>query len=193
MKALTVRDILTKDAYEAARPETRRRVMVLKDKRRVAVGGNCTVHFECRDTMIYQVHEMLRAEGSWSRPGAVEDEIEAYAPIVPAAGELSATIMFEYETPEERAVVLPRLVGIDRRVFLEIGGTEPLLALFDRGQIDERQVSSVQYVKWKLDERHRALLRDDGTVVRIRITHPCYAAEAVLSEATRRAIMNDPD
>ncbi len=193
MKPPTSSDIMTKVAYENARPEVRRRVMVLKDKSRVMVGEHCTLHFECRDTMVYQVHEMLRAEDSWTRPGAVEDELEAYGPIVPGAGELSATLMFEYETPEERAEILPRLVGIDRHVFLEIGGQEPLLARFDRGQIDERKVSSVQYVKWSLDAPRRRLLREDGTVVRVRITHPEYSAQAVLSEECRKAIMSDPD
>jgi hypothetical protein len=193
MKSLRPNDVLTREEYESARPEMRRRVMVLKDRRRVPVGDHCTVHFESKDTMLYQVHEMLRAENSWDRPGAAEDEIEAYGPIVPAEGELSATLMFEYETPEERATVLPGLVGIDRHLLLEIGDSGPLLARFDQGQIDERKVSSVQYVKWGLDAERRRLLKEGGTVVRIRITHPVYSAQAVLSEETRRAIMDDPD
>ena len=193
MKPPTAADVMTRDAYERARPETRRRIMVLKERRRVAVGEHCTVHFESRDTMLYQVHEMLRAEASWDRPRAVEDELEAYGPIVPAEGELSATIMLEYESAEERATILPRLVGIDRHLFLEIGGEPPILARFDHRQMDERKVSSVQYVKWSLDTARRLLLKRDGTVVRIRITHPAYAAQAVLSEACRQAIMDDPD
>jgi hypothetical protein len=193
MKPIERSDVLPREEYERIRPEMRRRVMVLKDRRRVVVGEHCTVHFECRDTMLYQVLEMLRAENSWDREGAVDDEMEAYGPIVPAASELSATMMFEYETQEERATVLPGLVGIDRHVFLEIGGRKPLLARFDRGQIDEWKVSSVQYVKWDLDPEARRLLKEDGTVVRIRITHPVYTAQAVLSEESRRAIMADPD
>ncbi|MBZ5638954.1 MAG: DUF3501 family protein [Acidobacteriia bacterium] len=193
MESLKPRDVLSKEDYERLRPETRRRIMVQKDRRRIAVGDHCTLHFECRDTMLYQVHEMLRAENSWHRPGALQDEIEAYSPIVPAEGELSATLMFEYETPEERATMLPALVGIDRHVFLEIGTAAPLLARFDRGQIDEDKVSSVQYVKWVLDDTRRRLLKEDGVVVRIRIDHSLYAAQAVLSEESRRAIASDPD
>ncbi len=193
MKPLTPAEIMAKEAYERARPELRRRIMVLKQSRRVAVGEHCTLHFESRDTMLYQIHEMLRAEDSWTRPGAVEDEIEAYGPIVPAEGELSATMMLEYESPEERVTILPRLAGIDRHLFLEIGDEAPLLARFDRRPIDERKVSSVQYVKWDLDAERRRLLGEEGTVVRVRITHPAIAAQAVLSEDCRRAIMNDPD
>lgn len=193
MKPLSEADVLGRDEYERVRPELRRRIMMLKGQRRVALGDHCTVHFECRETMRYQVQEMLRAERSWDRRGAVRDELEAYNPIVPGPGELSATLMLEYETPEERARVLPEFVGIDRHVFLRIGDTDPILASFDRGQIDEHKVSSVQYLKWGIDDARRRLLKQDGTVLRLEITHPRYSAQAVLSEETRRAIMSDPD
>jgi hypothetical protein len=166
--------------------------MVKKQRRRVLVGGHCSVHFECRETMRYQVHEMLRAEDSWDRPGAVEDELHAYNPLIPGPGELSATLMLEYETPEERQANLPKFVGIERHVWLRVGDTEPVLAIFDRGQIDERGVSSVQYVKWSLDAPRVALLGQEGTVLRLIIDHPAYSAQAVLSEDTRREIMADP-
>jgi hypothetical protein len=192
MELLTPREILDKTEYEKGRPEMRRRMMVIKEKRRVLVGDHCVVHFENRDTMLYQVHEMLRAEDSWNREGAVGQEIEAYNPIIPQKNELSATLMFEHETPEERAVYLPRLAGIDRYVFLHVGTAPWLLAEFDRGQIDERKVSSVQYIKWRLPEGNVDLLQTEGTVLRLVINHPAYQAQAVLSESTRSEIMNDP-
>ncbi len=193
MQKIDRREILDRASYERERPDVRRRVMMMKDRRRVLLGDHCSVHFENRDTMLYQVHEMLRAESSWDRRGAVEDELEAYNPIVPAPGELSATVMFEYETPDERAVVLPRLVGVDRHLRLLIGDTPPILGLFDRGQIDEHKVSSVQYVKFPLSEEQRRLLKRDGTVVRLVLDHPVLSGQAVLGEATRREIMDDPD
>jgi hypothetical protein len=193
MQPMTRDEIRSKDEYEKARPDFRRRVMRIKDLRRVLVGQHCSIHFESRDTLLYQVQEMLRAEDSWQRPGAVEDELEAYNPLVPGPGELSATIMFEYETPEERAEHLPRFVGIDRHVWLHIGEADPLLAEFDAGQIDEHKVSSVQYIKWKLDDERQRLLEKEGTVVRIVIDHPHYEAQAVLSEQARDEIKRDPD
>ena len=193
MQLLTKDDILPKHEYVRARSDFRRRIMLIKDRRRVLVGEHCSVHFECRDTMLYQVQEMLRAENSWERDGAVEEELEAYNPLIPAQGELSATIMFEYESAEEREVQLPLFVGIDRHVWLQIGDTERVLAGFDRGQIDEHKVSSVQYIKWKLDNERRGLLKEEGTVVRVVIDHPFYQAQSVLSEQTRAAIRKDPD
>jgi hypothetical protein len=191
MPLLTAADIVGKVRYEATRDEYRRRVIVLKQKRRVLVGGHCSVHFECRETMRYQVHEMLRAEDSWERPGAMDDELRAYNPLIPGPGELSATMMFEYATPEERSEHLPRFVGIERHVWLRIGDAGPLPAAFDRGQIDDRGVSSVQYVKWRLDAARIEALARDGTVVRLVIDHPAYSAQAVLSEETRREIAAD--
>lgn len=190
---LTKNDILPKAEYEQARPEFRRRIMLTKSKRRVLVGEHCSVHFESRATMHYQVQEMLRAENSWERPGAAEDELEAYNPLIPGDGDLSATIMFEYETEEERAEFLPRFVGIDRHVWLQVGETDRVPATFDRGQIDEHKVSSVQYIRWTLDEERRGLLKNEGTVVRVVIDHPSYDAQSVLSEQTRAEISSDPD
>jgi hypothetical protein len=193
MQLLSESDILGKDAYEQARPEFRRRVMLLKEKRRVLIGDHVTLHFENRDTMHYQVQEMLRAEGSWLRPGAVDDELAAYNPIIPRPGELSATMMIEYATAAERAVMLPQFVHIDRHVWLRIGDAPPVLAVFDEGQIDEHKVSSVQYIKFPLTDAQRRLLATDGTVLRLSVDHPAYTAQAVLSEETRKAICRDAD
>ena len=193
MQRLTTADILDKQAYEQARPELRRRIMVQKEKRRVAVGDHVMLHFENRDTMHYQVHEMLRAEESWRRDGAIRDELEAYNPIVPQTGELSTTMMIEYATAAERALMLPKFVGLERHVWLRIGDTAPVPAVFDDSQIGEHKVSSVQYVTFALSDGQRHLLKADGTVVRLVIDHPASTAQAVLSEETRKAIANDPD
>jgi hypothetical protein len=191
MKPITADEILTKDEYERTRPDIRRRIMTLKGRRRVPVGDHATLHFETRDTMLYQVHEMLRAEDSWQRPGAIPDELEAYNPLIPAGGELSATLMLEYETPEERAHHLQELLGIDRHVWLQVADTDPVLATFDHAQVSETRVSSVQYIKWPIDGERAQLLRADGTVVRVVIDHPHYAAQSVLSEETRKEIAGD--
>lgn len=192
MQLLTKADIVGKADYESERPDFRRRVILQKEKRRLLLGDHCSIHFENRDTMRYQVQEMLRAEDSWARAGAVDDELEAYNALIPQRGELSATLMLEYETPEERAAMLPQFVGIDQHLTLQIGDTPPVLATFDRGQIDPHKVSSVQYIKFALTDTQVKALNTDGTVVRMVIDHPAYTAQAVLSEETRKAIAGDP-
>jgi len=184
-------EVLTKDEYERRRPEFRRHIMKLKNARRMAVGEHMTVHFETRDTMLYQIHEMLRAEDSWQRPGAIDDELAAYNPLVPSGGELSATVMLEYETAEERDLRLTELLGLDHYLWLEIADTEPVAAVFDSAQVSPTRISSVQYVRWPIDAERSRLLRTDGTVVRIRSTHPAYQAQAVVSEETRKELAKD--
>ena len=191
MKPIEPAEILEAASYERLRPEMRRRILVLKGKRRVPIGSNATLHFETRETMLYQVHEMLRAESSWTRPGAVEAELEAYNPLVPAGRELSATLMIEVESPEERALKLTRLLGLERHIWIEVGGLPRLGATLDAAQIAPTRLSSVQHLKWKLTDEHVALVRQAGTVLKIVVDHPEYAAVAVLSEETRQELAAD--
>lgn len=193
VEPLSREDILYADAYERARNDFRRRVLVLKDRRRVLVGDFCSVLFENRETMRYQIHEMLRAENGWDRPGAVDDELAAYNPLIPGKGELSATLMFEFDTPEVRAERLAALLGVDQHLWLQIGTEDPIPAQFDRMQISGGKISSVQFVKWRLNQPCLDLLREEGTVLRLIIDHPAYQAQAVVSELTRREIANDPN
>jgi hypothetical protein len=191
MEPLTLDDLLDKNTYTTAREQIRRAVMHQKQQRRVHVGDHCTFLFENRDTLRYQVQEMLRAEDSWERPGALEEELESYNPLIPVNGELSATVLLEYETEEERVQILPQFIDIDQHVWLVIGDTPKVLATFDRGQINEQKISSVQYVKFALTAAQQELLATDGTVVRLQIDHPAYQAQAVLSEYTRKALASD--
>jgi hypothetical protein len=191
MKPIGKDEILTKDEYERQRPDFRRRIMTLKGRRRVPLGDHATLHFETRDTMLYQVHEMLRAEDSWTRDGAIEDELEAYNPLIPSDGALSATLMIEYETPEERSHHLRELLGIDRHLRLAVGDTEPVLAVFDSAQVSQTRISSLQYVRWALDVGRVGLIGQEGTVLKVMLDHPHYRAQAVLSEETRRELAAD--
>jgi hypothetical protein len=191
MEPIRLDEILSPDEYERIRPETRRRIMALKARRRVPLGEHATLHFETRQTMWYQVHEMLRAEGSWARPGAAAAELEAYNPLIPHDGNLSATLMFEYDSPAERAVKLAELVGIEGHLRLLIGDAPPVVAVFDAAQSSPTKISSVQYVKFPLTPQHAALVGREGTVLKVVLDHPAYQAQAVLGEETRKELAAD--
>lgn len=192
MPQLTENDLLSGTDYERQRDTIRRQIITKKDRRRVVVGDHCSVHFECRETLRYQILEMLRVEQSWNRPGAIEDELTAYNPLLPGNGELSATVMLEYETAEERAERLTALVGLEQHLWLVVGDTPRVLSSFDDRQMSDGKVSSVQFVLWRLDAAQCALLETEGTVLRIVIDHPSYRAQSVLSEQTRKEISGDP-
>lgn len=193
MTLLTPEDIYSNEIYATLRSAWQSRMLLQKALRRVLVGDHCTVHFESVETMHYQVQESLWTEQSWPRPGAVVEELAAYNPLLPQPGELSATLMFEYDVVAERHAALQRLVGIEQHVWLHIGATPPLLAHCDGAQLDRHKISAMQYLKWTLTPAQCQLLKTPGTVVRLVLDHPHYTAQAVLSEATRQAIMHDPD
>ncbi|MBX7164894.1 MAG: DUF3501 family protein [Pirellulales bacterium] len=188
---LTFDDILSRDEYEAIRPDYRRKIMVEKRPRRVLIGSNCSAHIENREIMRYQVHEMLRAEGTFGNLEAIEDELHAYNPLITRADSLSVTFMFEYPTEDERQIELPKLVGIDRHIWLVVGELPRIAGEFDAGQIDEHKVSSVQFVHFPLTDAAQRLIATSGTVLRLVIDHPHYVAQAVLGEETRAAIARD--
>lgn len=191
MDALRRDEILANSEYEKVRDDLRRKIMRIKRDRIVSVGDHVTFHFESRDTMRYQVQEMMRVEGL-STDEQIQGELDAYNPLIPGRGELSVTMMIEYETPEERAKYLPLLAGIDRHTFIRIGDTPPIPGDFDRVQLSEGKASSVQYVKFRLSEQQVSLLAQQGTVVRGVITHPQYQANVVFGENVRQAIQSDP-
>lgn len=191
MQPIRADEILSREEYERTRPEVRRRIMARKARRRVPLGEHATLHFETRETMWYQVHEMLRAEGSWSRPGAVEAELAVYNPLIPRSDELSATLMFEYDSPAERAVKLAELVGIEGCLRLLIGNAPPVVAAFDAAQVSPGRISSVQYVKFPLTPEHAELVAREGTVLKVDLDHPAYQAQAVLGEETRKELAAD--
>jgi hypothetical protein len=191
MELLTHDDLMTYDEYEAARPEYRRNIIAIKRNRVVQVGSNSTWHFENRDIMRYQIQEMIRCE-VMTETEAIDQELDAYNPLIPGVNEISATLMFEYETKPEREKYLPLFVNIDQHVFLQVGDTDPIKGAFDGGQITPDKVSSVQYVKFHLTDEQTALLRTEGTVLRAIVTHPHYKAQSVLGENVRRALEDDP-
>jgi hypothetical protein len=123
----------------------------------------------------------------------VEDELAAYNPLVPSGRDLSATLMLEWDDPAARAVHLRALCGIEDHLWLQVGDTAPLLATFDGAQASDGRISSVQYVRWALDEERTAFLKGEGTVVRVKLDHPEYRASAVLSEESRKELAGDLD
>src|SRR5437764_6979521 len=117
---LELDDIVDLRAYERERPELQRRVFALKRRRRVAVGPIVTLLFENRDTIRFQIQEMARAE-KMLRDEQILTELETYNPLIPEAGELSATLFIELTSKAELEEWLPKLVGIERSVELRVG------------------------------------------------------------------------
>ena len=181
-------EILDLGDYERRRDELRASAMRARRERRIALGPNATLTFENRETVRYQIQEMLRAERI-AKPAEVEHEIETYSDLLPTPCELSATLMFEFPDEAERAPALTALRDFESHLRIDIGGSAAA-ARFDRRQIGEDRLSSVQFVRFPLSRPQCDALRA-GAPVRIASDHPAYAHATTIDAATSRALATD--
>src|SRR3954453_7023627 len=103
--------LMTLEAYAKARNEFRARVLAHKKPRTVHLGDHLTLLFEDELTVRYQIQEMLRIEKTFEEAG-IQDEIDVYDALVPDGANFKATLLIEYEDPEERKHALAKLKGI---------------------------------------------------------------------------------
>jgi hypothetical protein len=181
-------DIVGLSAYEKVRDAFRRRLIELKRNRRVSVGDKVSLVFENRDTVIFQIQEMLRAERI-SDLDKIREEIEAYNELIPERGELSATLFLEIENQAQLREELLKFLGIDETVFLKIGD-HMIHARFEAGRSKEDKISAVQYVKFPLSEREIADFIG-GEAAELIIDHPNYQARVPIESETRKSLIED--
>ncbi|HHH38762.1 MAG TPA: DUF3501 family protein, partial [Sedimenticola sp.] len=125
MTPLSREELYSLEEYSDIRPRFRARVMEHKRNRQVPLGPNATLYFEDRLTMQYQIQEMLRIERIFEAEG-IRDELDAYNPLIPDGSNWKATFMIEYPDAAERKRALARLIGIERRVWVQVADFEPV-------------------------------------------------------------------
>lgn len=187
MQKVTLDEVAGLERYERVRPEFRRHMIELKKVRRVAVGERITFVFENHETVLYQIQEMLRAERITDLD-KVRFEVDTYNELIPAEGELSATMLIEITEQERIRPELVRLIGIDKAVCLQIGEDFTVPAVFEAGRSKEDNLSAVQYVRFLLPAAAREVFYDEQQEARLVITHPNYQAHAPLSPRLRRSL-----
>lgn len=178
MNPIEISEIKNIADYEIERKTLRPRIIALKDRRRIRVGAHLTFLFENRDTVRYQIQEMMRIERI-VEADAIRHEVDTYNELIPFRGQLSATLLIEYDSPEERNVALHNLRGLEEHVWIAVAELHLARARFDTRQISNDRLSAVQYVKFPLTPEQRVAWRRG---VRLLIDHPTYQAEAVLSD-----------
>ena len=188
MNKVTLDDIMGLDAYENVREDFRRRVIELKKKRRIAVGKQVSLVFENRDTVIFQIQEMLRAERITDLD-KIREEIATYNDLIPEPGELSATLFLEIEDQDHLRDQLLKFLGLDEAVFLKIGGRS-IRARFEEGRSKEDKISAVQYVKFSMDKEAMAVFsRREGA--ELTINHPNYKVTVPIQPETQSSLVED--
>jgi len=188
MKPIEPSEIRSLEDYELGRSEQRRRVLAIKEPRRIAVGEHLTLLFENRDTVLYQIQEMLRIERI-TEPRAIQHEIDTYNELIPGDDELTATLLIEYPEPDERDRRLRELLGLEKHVYLEVEG-ERCAAVFDERQWSEERISSVHYLRFPLGRRAADAIRRGARPV-IVVDHSALTARVELTEEQRAALAAD--
>ncbi|HUP95451.1 MAG TPA: DUF3501 family protein [Burkholderiales bacterium] len=174
MARITRQTLMTLEAYAKARPEFRTRVLEHKQRRLLHLGDNVTLYFEDELTIRYQVQEMLRAERIFEED-AIQAELDAYAALVPDGSNWKATMMIEYPDPQQRAVMLSKLIGIEDRVWVQVAGAARVYALADEDCDRETDVktSSVHFLRFELEPGMMRALKH-GASLSAGIDHPNY-------------------
>jgi hypothetical protein len=184
-------DILPPNEYAAKRAELRKAVVALKRKRRIEVGPVATFYFECFETMLQQIQEMLHIEKGGEEQ--IADELRAYNPLIPQGSELTATVMFEIDDPVRRARFLARLGGVENTAFIKLDG-EIVKGVPEADQDrtnEEGKASSVQFIHFPFTPEQIALFREKNRQVIIGFSHPEYSHMAVLAEEVRAELAGD--
>ena len=183
--------LLSLEAYARERNAFRARVIEHKKRRAVALGEHVTLLFEDELTMRYQILEMLRIERIFEEDG-IQQELDAYNPLVPDGSNLKATMMIEYPDVAERQRALARLKGIEDRVWVQAGEAARVYAIADEDleRENEEKTSAVHFLRFELDPVMRQALQG-GAQLRIGVDHPQYQAQVVTLPAVRDALAAD--
>jgi hypothetical protein len=191
MDKLTHDDLLGLEAYAKQRGEFRARVMAHKKQRTVHVGEHLTLVFEDRLSIQYQVQEMLRIERIFEHAG-IQDELDAYNPLVPDGRNLKATLLVEYDDVAQRKRELMRLRGLEHAITLTVHGHAPVVAIADEDmeRSNAEKTSAVHFLRFELDA---AMIADwkRGATVTLASTLPAMPVEAELTPTQRTALAAD--
>jgi hypothetical protein len=194
MQKLTRNDLYSLEQYSEVRDEFRNQVLSHKRNRRVELGTNAALYFEDRLTMQYQVQEMLRIERIFEAAG-INDELEAYNPLIPDGSNWKATFMVEFPEVEERRAMLSQLIGIENKVFVQVEGFDRVYAIADEDleRSDEHKTSAVHFMRFELSAEQVDALKS-GAALAAGINHENYQVEIpALPENVRQSLIGDLD
>lgn len=191
MKLLTPQDLLPAAQYEEDRPAIRQKIIALKKRRRISVGEFVTLVFENRETLLFQIQEMIRIERIFD-PGKIQEECDVYNALLPDRNELSATLFIEITDSEKIQPLLDSFKNIDQAntVGIKVGDTS-VFANFEAGHSKEDKISAVHFVRFSTTPNFRDLLAQEEVPAFLTILHPQYRAEAPVSQELRQEWLKD--
>jgi Protein of unknown function (DUF3501) len=192
-KSISPDDILDMDVYEGERDQRRARLREIKRDRRVAIGPCATFYFESYDTMLHQIHEMLRIERGGDEQ--MKDELEAYNPLIPQGRDLVTTLMFEIDDEVRRNRMLRQLTHVEQTCYLQVGD-EKIMARAEEDverTKEDGKTSSIHFLHFDLSDAQAEAFKNGDVTVSVGIGHENYAHAAGLTAAVRASLASDLD
>ena len=184
--------LLSLEAYAKERKAFRARVIAHKKHRTIRLGEHVNLLFEDELTIRYQVQEMLRIERIFEEEG-IQEELDAYNPLIPDGANLKATMMIEYPDPEERQRMLAKLRGIEDKAWIQVEGCERVYAVADEDleRENEDKTSSVHFLRFELSEEMCKALKY-GVGLSVGVDHAQYRASIEpLASDVRASLVSD--
>ncbi len=184
-------DLFSLEKYARVRPEFRAKVMAHKKNRQLPIGAHATLYFEDALTMQYQVQEMLRLERMFE-PEPIQDELDVYNPLIPDGHNWKATFMVEYGDVDERRRMLAKLIGIEKKVWLQVEGCDKVypIANEDLDRETEDKTSAVHFLRFELTPQMIAAAKG-GAALHAGIDHAHYREAITVPEAVRASLVTD--
>tara|TARA_Y100000590_G_scaffold289859_1_gene326259 strand:+ start:212 stop:808 length:597 start_codon:yes stop_codon:yes gene_type:complete len=191
-KQVSKEDLLSIEQYSLNRKKIRKDLLKFKKNRRIHLGPYATFYFECYETMLAQIQEMLFIEKGGDEQ--LKDELIAYNPLIPQGNELIATLMFEIDNPLSRAEFLNKVGGIEEKVFIQINNDEKINSIpekdLDRTNA-EGKASSVQFIHFNFSNQQIDKFKNLNHKIILGINHKLYDHSVVINNETRKALISD--
>jgi hypothetical protein len=185
-------DLWSLEEYAVRRPEFRAQVLHHKKHRQVLVGGHVLLIFEDQLTIRYQIQEMLRIEKIFE-PAGIQDELDAYNPLIPDGSNLKCTLLIQYDDVAERQRRLAELVGIEDGVWLQFGTTPKVYPVADEDmdRTNEHKTAAVHFLRYPLEAVQIAAART-GAPLSFGVDHAAYPVDVLTApDAVRQSIVGD--
>lgn len=192
MEKLNKSDLFSLEEYSINRDSFRKKVLEEKRHRKVYIGEHVALLFENKNTIQYQIQEMLRIEKIFDAEG-IQEELDAYNPLIPDGSNLKAVMLIEYPNVEERKEKLKILKGIEKKIWIKVGSHNKVFAIADEDleREDETKTSAVHYLRYEFSASMIDDWKNDSSIV-MGIDHENYqSSETIISSDISSSLSGD--
>ena len=187
---LEISNLLSLEEYDSERENLKKDVINHKKNRTVSIGDNIVLIFEDYKTIKYQVQEMLRIEKIFKKD-EIQEEIDAYNPLIPDGTNLKATMLIMYPDVEVRRQMLLKLHDIENNIWISVGQKKVIaFADEDLDRSTDEKTSAVHFLRFQFTHDEVTEFLSSDKIV-IGVNHKEYDKEVILDKAVKESLEKD--